>query len=612
MIEQEYVTTKTTEQENINIIRTELEKKTKELRLIKRDISIVMKENQKLQSELKIKNETINSLINQNFTELKSLQNRHEDIVNKLTLSYESNIQNMDQKYKLFRSSLERKLKNNVDTHYKLNNEKNILLSNHNTVLLNKLNELETDNNNKDSIIKELRQEFMAVQQLKNDIGLQLKEFKHTNEILETQLEELKHIYQSATDKNNFNERLISDLTLQKENLTLQLDNTNSELNRSNDQIKKMTSEIENLKTIYEDTHNRNLLLLNENINKQNNIDEKTLEIINMNSKTSEMEKRINLLESNRKELNVKVIDLVHQTDTLKGESLSSQKIIHQLKIEKDVILDEKYHYVKEYETLKSKFQEHEASILDRMKQLQEMASKEKERYIQEQDIKSKESKDKFDKQLMSLKYDYSGIISDKEKQIESLMSHVKSFTENQYVALNEIEKYKIMNEKLRAEQSNIDQKTSEIHLQYKRELDELRTAHKRERDALTESYNEAIKKSHEINDALQSRFNQSVEALGLTKTTISNLKDTNNSLEKQIQARETEDGSIQERYNELKTENLSLKEKLERSIELNNNFSNKEKQYEMQIKQLQTKYNQLILLTKKGMSMGQQQQINM
>jgi chromosome segregation ATPase len=277
--------------------------------------------------------------------------------------------------------------------------------------------------------------------------------------------------------------------------------------------------------------------------------------------------------------------------------------MISQLKGEKDVILDEKYHYIQEADQYKQKLRESESSILERIKQLQDTTTREKERYILEQENKFKELKDKFEKQILSIRNEYNGLVSDREKQIDGLMSHLKSFTDTQHITLNENEKLKITNEKFKMEQSGIDQKTNELNGQHKKEMDEIKVLHKKEKDLLVESYNETIKKSQELNDALQNRLNQTIEALGLSKTAISNLKETNQNLEKQIQTKESEDSSYQDKYNQSRSENMSLREKLERSIELNNSYSNKEKQYESQIKQLQSKYSQLVNLTKKGMN---------
>src|ERR1700722_12940303 len=139
-----------------DVLNSEYEKKVRELRTAKRDLSTIVKENQKLQSELKVKNETINSLINQNFTELKSLQDKHDKIVKELSSGYENNIKMIDGKYKLFKQSFQIRLKDSINTHYKINNEKVSLLISHNKEMSEKIQEIQKDIHDKEEKIKQL------------------------------------------------------------------------------------------------------------------------------------------------------------------------------------------------------------------------------------------------------------------------------------------------------------------------------------------------------------------------------------------------------------------------------------------------------------------------
>ena len=585
------------------LLNIDYEKKIKELRTVKKDLTTIIKENQKLQTELKIKNETINSLINQNFTELKSLQEKHDKIVTSLTTSYEDNINNIDNRYKQFQKSLQARLKESINTHYKISNEKINILTTQNKSLLEKLSTIQKEIAEKENEIKEINNSYNELDTLYEDYQSKYVCWEEAKKSMQQQIKEINTMYQIQSDAKLENDKIISKLSLLKEKLETELCSTKQELNRNEDIIRILSVDTEHAKKSYQDIHQKHILLLNDNVVKQNNIDEKTLEILTINSKISEIEKKNIILESTRKDLSIKITELIHQVDNLQSEVMSAQKIIHQLKIEKDVILDEKIHYVREADNFKQKLMEVENIMLEKIRQIQDLASKEKEKYICSHENKIKDIKDKNEKQMTTMQYEYVNIISDREKQVEGLTSHLKSYADNQYITLNELEKYKLMNNKLRIGQSTIDQKTSELNTLYKKETDDIKTSHKREKDILIESYNENIKKAHELNDALQNRLNQSIEALSLSKSALSNLKQTNENLKQQIQSKENNDGSFQEKYNQIKNENLSLRDKLERSIELNNTFSNKEKQYEIQIKQLQSKYSQLVALTKKGMN---------
>ena len=281
--------------------------------------------------------------------------------------------------------------------------------------------------------------------------------------------------------------------------------------------------------------------------------------------------------------------------------------MIQQLKIQNEVIIDEKTYYIKEAEQYKEKTKDVESNMLGRIKQIQDLTNKEKDNIILNYEAKLKDSKDKFEKQINSIRNEYDTCVSEKEKKIDGLTSHLKSYTDHQYITLNENEKLKTINNKLKMDCSGFDSKLSETHFQYKKEFDDSKISFTKEKDILIDSYNETIKKSQELNDALQNRLNQTIEALGLSKTTITNLKETNQNLEKQIQSKESEDNSYQEKYSQLKNENIVLRDKFERSIELNNSFSSKEKQYEAQIKQLNIRCNQLFLLSKKNMNSSNQ-----
>ena len=575
----------------------------KKIRTAKKEMTTIIKENQKLQIELKKKNEMINTLINQNFTELKTLQEKHDEIVNSISTNYENNIKNMENKYKLFRHSMQSKLKDNIDVHYKLSGEKINLLSIQHKTLVDKILDAQKDIQNKDDKIKELNEQYNVLENKYNEFNSKCTNLEYTNKLYEKQLADTFALYETQTKIKIENNKTITDLTIVKENLESELSDTKQELSKNIGIVQNLKIENEHHNNSLQDINSKYLLLSSDNQMKQNTIDEKTLENLNLATKLNEFEKKNTLLEANRKDQNIKITEYIHQIDNLRTELITNQKMVQQYKNEKETIIDEKKHYMKEAEQFKQKMNEMELLLLGNIKKIQDNAAKEKEKYISDNENKLKESKDKFDKQIAIIHNEYNTILSDREKQIDGLTSHLKSFTDHQYITLNEIEKIKLVNEKLRMDQFNIDQKINEINNQHKKEIDDLRTVHKKDKDTLIETYNEAIRKSQELNDAIQNRLNQTIEALGLSKTAISNLKETNQNLEKQLQNKESEDNSYQDKYNQIRSENLALREKLERSIELNNNFNNKEKQYESQIKQLHIKHAQLINLAKRGIN---------
>lgn len=573
----------------------------KELKLIKKEMSGIVKENQKLQVDLKVKNETINSLIGQNFAELKLLQEKHKSIVTDLATTYESNIRNMDSKHQLFESSFRSKIKSNLNTTYKLHNDKNKLLVKTNENLLQSLEELQLAAKEKDFKIKNLLEEKTLLENSSEKLN-----FNFTK--LEKEAKTLNQKYTEILEKDKENTDSIKDLTSNFKTLqnnykdaTEALAISVIDLATSNDLIKKLTQELEHTRTMQQDLQNKHSLLLNDNSSKQINIDEKTLEILTLNSKINELDKRNSFFETNKKDQSLKIDSLINEIDNLRAELLSYQKLNSQLKSEKEINIDEKYNYSVQLEQCKLQLRDAETNILDKINKMQEMCNKEKEKNKLECEIKVKEIKEKQEKQIVSIKNNYNALVSEKEKQLDGLTKHLESFTDSQHILLSEIEKIKSVNERLRLDANNIDQKINEIHLQNKKEKDEMEIIYKKEKEELVKIHNDTLKKTHESNDAVQTKLNKTLEALNLARSAISELQDEKKNLERKFQTKESEDISLQEKYTDLKTEYVTVREQLERSIDLNNSFSLKEKQQEQQIKQLQLKCNQLINFAKKG-----------
>ena len=593
-------------------------REARELRLIKKEMAIIVKENQKLQSDFKLKNETIASILDQNFSELRLLQEKNEKMTNSLATMYNNNIKEIEEKYKLFRNSFHTKLCEYVDTHNKVSGERIFLLSNQNNELLKKLQEISV----------ELEEKNLKIKNFDSDLNLKIQDLIMENSeqqkkcsALETQCLELGKIKSFIENKNNeimlqydacvavknHHEKIISDLNITNTDFQQNIHSLKQELHKQTETIKFLTAENEASKKSYHDLHNKYLLVVNDNNTKQTNIDEKTVDIIGLNSKISGLEHKTNLYETDKKEINSKITGFMAQIENLQTDLFISQKTVSQLRTEKENILEEKNMYLQETDNLKNKLREFELNILERIKKIQEEVSKEKEKYVKDNEFKLNKVQTDHEKQLMTLRAECNTLVSDRDKQIEGFISHLKSFTDNQYIVLTEVEKLRIINEKFRSDNSTIDQKINELVMRHRLEMDELKMIHKKEKDVIMESYNENIKKSQDINDALQHRLNQTMDALSLSKTAISNLKESNHNMGKQIYTRESDNNnnnnSFQEKYDRLRSETIALKEKLDRSIELNNNFSLKEKQYESQLKQLQTNYSKLLSLTKRGIT---------
>lgn len=412
-----------------------------------------------------------------------------------------------------------------------------------------------------------------------------------------------------------------------KENHRLQND-----LRQKNDTIASLIeqnfNELKTLKEKYDNMMNT-ISISHENsintINRKYNTFRKSLntrmrESIGTHCKISN--ERISILSNHNQELTTKIIEL--QKDVERKEN--KIKLIENEFID----IDKKYQHTEiknkeldnittilksqlsnttmSLENYKNRLEQQEIVTSENMRNYQANFIKEKESLTNEYIVANKELVDKYENQIILLKNEINSITMDKDQRINGLMNHLKSIIDNQYVAFGELEKFKSLNEKFKND--NSDKKINDMIIKYKKEIESITDTHSREKEILNESHKETITKLQESiikfqesNELLQHRLNQSIEALSLSKTTITNLKDTKQDLEKVIHFKESEDKSLVEKNKELINENINLKEKLTRSLELANELSNKEKIYESQIKILQSKYNQLLLLTKKNMN---------
>lgn len=515
-----------------------------------KEIKILIKENQKLQADLKMKNDMMTSILDQNFSQLKDLNDKNEKIISSVVSNYLSNVELLEENYKQLRSDLRNRVKKYVDTHTKLMNDR-----------ISKL---------------------LVKNQLSDDT--KMVELSNKYCILETKCLELENQNKQliVVSDNNYNirlqyENMVSDLNRQKMVLDTELNLARQEIIKNNNMILFLTAEMNSVKTSFQEIQE--------------------IEMESAKIKIDELGKKIILYEHNQSELNVKLVDCINQIDNLELELLTAQGIIQQNELEINIVMEEKKYYVSEYDNLKSKMHELETNVLLRISEIQDQCKRDKDICAVTYEKKMLELSANYDEQIFSLKAKYITEINDKEVKITGLTNNLKVFVENQYFTSCEVEKNKLLYDKLKGEYAGIDKKIDELNEKHKNVYTELELSHKKEKDVLVNSYNETIRKTQDLNDILQQRLSQSVEALGMSKIAITNLKENNLKLEKQLGEANTSvtDDDIKIKYDSVTKENSLLREKLEKSIELNNNFSNKEKQYEYQIKQLQTKCNQII-----------------
>lgn len=604
--------------ENINIINSDSEKsdgnlsiastKTydknhRELRNIKKEINIITKENQRLQNDLRIKNDTIFGLINQNFNELKNLKEKHDKMINDISMSHENSINTINHKYTLFRKSLDARMKENINTHHKINGQRISILMNHNQELTSKISDLEKNIELKENKIINLDNELFLINEKYHHSNLKIQELENTLSAIKIQLLDSDSSLEKYINFNSENKKLISELTEIKNKLLYENNNYIQEISNNNNIIKKITNELDHIRLMNHELQNKNIILLNDNITIQTSLDGKILENTGLSSKINELDKKMENFEISKRDMINKITDLTTKNCDLNLELTTLQKNLYQIKLEKESISDDKDFYIKEFENCKNKLKEQETISLTNFTSIQEEYIKNKVITSQEHSNHIKELTDKYEHQINSLKNELNTLTIDKDQRVNALLSHLKTITDNQYIAFNELEKLKSCNEILKNENLDVDKKINNLNIEHKNEINIILETYNKEKETLIETYKETINRLQESNELLQHRLNQSIEALSLSKTTISNLKDSKQELERKIYSKESEDKSNNEKNKDLINENNNLKEKLSRSLEVSNDLSNKEKIYENQIKLLQSKYNQLLSLTKKNIN---------
>jgi hypothetical protein len=493
----------------------------------KKDMMLIIKENNKLKKELIEKNTIINSIVNQNVTEINTVKSKYEDILKNLMTSYDNNISHLNKSYDMYKRSLEKRMRDTVKTHYKLNNEKyDILLKNNDE--LNKKIKLHCD----------VSEQLMTTSQSKTSLELQV------NDLLQT--------HQNYVNIISTNEKTISDLRTR-------------------------------MQTYESDIGKKYEALLLDNINKQNEIDVRQIEILNLSANYSKVTEINQLLSIEKKDMVVKNTDYLIQIDKLLTENASLHKTVNRVVIEKDNLIQEKDYLAQEHGFIKKELQKINLNVMDKTMILRADFENEKQKYIAEIAETNAKKMSELNDQIQNMQLVHDKYAREKEAQIKSLMDYIKSFTDNQHAMFCEIETLKSTNIKLSSGQSDIDQILSKIRLEYNTKLDDLLDSVSKEKGALVENYKENIIRMQETNTALEERLKQTIDALSLSRTTIANLKNN----------------ASPENISSLKEEISLLKVKLDKSIEFNNAYGNKEKQYELQIKQLQIKNNKLIILAK-------------
>ena len=577
------------------------------LKKFKHDITILAKENRKLQNELIEKNSIINLVINQHISEKKTLSDAHNESMQDILTTYNVNIMDMKKKYDIFRTSLHKRLQDTITTHYKLSNEKHDLLMARNQELATMMQSHQDKLSEKTQQIDLYRNRAYELQQVHDGIESRLQDTLHSKQMIEGSLNELRDAHLYCHTKINSSESIIEELRQNVSQLKSQLYDTEMISSKNEEWCKQLIIDLDATKMM----GNKHNILVHDLMTKQNTIDEKNLELIRLEMKHQEMEHQITILENSKKDQHIRITDYCTAIENLQSDISLITKKVTTLSSEKEDLVYQLQHRLTEYDLIKNQLREIETTMLSRIRHVQESFELEKTKYINDHTSQYENQILKLNDTMVMMQQTFDIANANKDQQIKSLMDHVKSFTENQYATFIELDKQRSLNEKMSVTQANIDQTLTQINDQHTQEMDRMKLDFDNQKNTLITSYEDTIKNAQDNNDILEERLNQTIEALTLSRSTISNIRDANMILENKINTKETEEMSTVDKYNTVRSELVSLREKLDKSVNLNNDYANRERQYETKIKQLQLKYNQVLLLTKKNMNNDSQPNSN-
>jgi chromosome segregation ATPase len=181
--------------------------------------------------------------------------------------------------------------------------------------------------------------------------------------------------------------------------------------------------------------------------------------------------------------------------------------------------------------------------------------------------------------------------MGEKDHKIDSLVKQVKSFTDTQYHALNDLEIVKRENSKLLQRLAETDERVLGIKNSYQSDMDKMTQKHRKEKDEIIKNYQLEIQNLQKMHEEITSKYNGTLQVLSSSKKEIQNLTTNKDKLESAFNHRNTNYDTIQQELDQLKTEYEMVTEKLKKSNNLNNTLAEREKVLSNQLRSFQDKF---------------------
>jgi len=547
--------------------------------------SIVL-ENTQLKNELTQKNSLIESMMYENLRWTQEIRKIKEEQVESIK-SQEELFREQINRNNYYHLVLRKELKRNV--------EKN--LSHHNEII-NSLKEELKNNKIIEQQQNEQYQELNSIYQKVINECISIKTAYETltklHDILKTENENKDIRYANLKSWQLERENIDDNITNKFEKLQSEKNLIEIELKKfSNDVeiVKKLEGENELLKINNDELQKRILLLINDNNQKEDTINENKIINNDYKNKLDYANKYIEQLELIRTENETRINDYFAKTESMKREIVDMKCSLQHLTIESNFNTEEKATLNSELQRLQNELISNEKNTLQRISVALDRQFTEREQSIKDLESKLALQKEKYEEQLLDLKSTINRELSLKEQEIAGLVANLKSLTSSQYAIFQETEKIKLINDKMKLDQTKIDDKLSEIDIKHKREIEDVKTLFRREKDTLITNYEQLVKLQTDKNLIESAKVVKTVDLLENAKKAMMDITNDNKKLQLNRQEKETEISELHNIIGSIKEEKHLLQSKLDQALALQQDANNKIIPLQQALKTLQIKY---------------------
>jgi chromosome segregation ATPase len=560
------------------------------------------KDHQRLAKEMKAMSDTLSSLVKNNFNDFASLKEQSEKSIGTLALMYENNIKILDEKYQVYKANNEHKYKELVNAQKKINqiNETNVNLT------LGKLEhhtkELQEELLRANDQIKILRKELWDLKELCDQTRLTANSFQLKNELLENQIKELNFLQEKI---NNY---IAKSEELNEENRTLhhELDTMRGSLKYHEERTQTLERDRNSFKISYDDIKSKYTTQINELVNKQNLLDEKSFELISLSERMGEFKGKLSIAENSCAQLRSEIYEKSELIQELKMKISQLELLLDEAKREGVLKLDKINFLTSRELELDLALKDCQNGVSDKIKKIHEEFLEEKRVLIESYERELIKTKDDGKSELSKIQEKMQTQVFEKDSLIKGLSSQVESYVEHQHLTIKENHKLRAENEILRSEREQFDKKLHQMKIDCVSKWDEEKKLMEREKKEGRELLEQEIRRLQLMNDSILEKHKQNIDALALSKETLTKMNEKINQDLRELNAKNKEIQELRETHTKQFDEINVLRTKIDKATSLINSMSERENLKDNKIREMHQKYQNLLVVVqqKSGMSL--------